>query len=462
MKKNCLMLFLLTLEAIAFYSFSMLLGYDLSLIHRYAFALFVFLLIFHHYNITSNLIWNEMKSILEAVISFLATSYIIIEPTSIFTQFLWKNLTLAIFMFVVCIVLDRSLRIVFRPTVAKRTLIIGTGPDANRLGEIACRNRFALTNVVGYVKYGDKVIDHSIVDRMNQWEKQGNKFTFSIFEYKDLDEILTNKRIEQVIVALPNSSKEAINQIMLRLYDKVEEIKYLPNLDVMITFDSKIQDFDGMLLISTAKGKLSVLNRMLKRAIDIISSLVGILLLVPLTLFVKYQNKKNGDTDPLFFTQERIGLHGKPIKIYKFRTMVPNAEKILDELMEKDPAIREEYLTNKKLVNDPRITKVGEFLRKSSIDEFPQFLSVLKGEMSLVGPRPYLFREKDDMGIYYDSVISCKPGITGMWQANGRSDIGFLERCKLDDYYYRNWTLWLDIIIIYKTMKSVIYGKGAL
>lgn len=142
--------------------------------------------------------------------------------------------------------------------------------------------------------------------------------------------------------------------------------------------------------------------------------------------------------------------------------MIPNAEQVLEELMEKDPEIKKEYLTNKKLQNDPRITEAGHFLRKSSLDEFPQFINVLKGEMSLVGPRPYLFREKEDMGIYYDSVIHCKPGITGMWQANGRSDVGFEDRCKLDDYYYKNWTLSLDMIIIYKTVKSVVYGKGAL
>ena len=153
--------------------------------------------------------------------------------------------------------------------------------------------------------------------------------------------------------------------------------------------------------------------------------------------------KKNGDTDPIFFKQERIGLHGKPIYIYKYRSMVPNAEVVLEELMENDPAIREEYLKNKKIVNDPRITEVGNFLRKTSLDEFPQFWNVLKGDMSLVGPRPYLPREKEDMDIYYDSVIECKPGITGMWQANGRSDVGFEDRCKLDDYYYRNWSLGL-------------------
>ena len=142
--------------------------------------------------------------------------------------------------------------------------------------------------------------------------------------------------------------------------------------------------------------------------------------------------------------------------------MVPHAEEVLEKMMAEDPAIREEYLTNKKLVNDPRITKVGHMLRKTSLDEWPQFVNVLKGEMSFIGPRPYLPREKEDMGKYYDSIIQCKPGVTGMWQANGRSDVSFDYRCKLDDYYYRNWSIWLDFTIMYKTVKAVVYGKGSL
>ena len=229
-----------------------------------------------------------------------------------------------------------------------------------------------------------------------------------------------------------------------------------------MTFNSKINDFDGTLLISTSSGTMGKIASFLKRCVDICAGLAGCLLLIPLTLYVKYKNKKTGDNDPVFFTQERIGKDGKPIKIYKYRSMIPNAEQVLEELMENDPLIKEEYLTNKKLVNDPRITEAGKFLRKTSLDEFPQFINVLKGEMSFVGPRPYLPREKEDMDIYYDSIIKCKPGITGMWQANGRSDVGFIDRCKLDDFYYRNWSIGLDMIIIYKTVKSVLYGKGAL
>jgi len=150
--------------------------------------------------------------------------------------------------------------------------------------------------------------------------------------------------------------------------------------------------------------------------------------------------------------------------MYKFRTMVPNAEQKLQEMLEKDEKLREEFYKNFKLKDDPRITKIGNFLRKSSLDEFPQFLNVIKGDMSIVGPRPVVKKEVD---MYYGKevaqrVFTVKPGITGMWQANGRSDVeDYDERISLDLYYIRNWSLWLDIVIILKTIKSVLNRSGA-
>ena len=229
-----------------------------------------------------------------------------------------------------------------------------------------------------------------------------------------------------------------------------------------MTFSSEVQDFDGQLLIATSNEKMGLFDSFIKRFVDVAVGLLGIITLIPLIGYVKYKYIKAGDNDSIIFSQNRIGKNGKLIKIYKFRSMIPNAEAELEKLMRENPKIKEEYLTNKKLKNDPRITEVGHFLRKTSLDEWPQFINVFKGEMSFIGPRPYLPREKADMGQYYDSIIKLKPGITGMWQANGRSDVEFDYRCKLDDYYYHNWSIWLDFTIIYKTVKSVIYGKGSL
>ena len=202
--------------------------------------------------------------------------------------------------------------------------------------------------------------------------------------------------------------------------------------------------------------------RIPKRIVDIIAGLVGVILLIPITIIVKICYICQHDFNPIFFKQERIGKNGKPIYIYKFRSMVPNADQVLFQMLEGNEEIKREYKRYKKLKNDPRITKVGKFIRNTSIDEFPQFLNLLKGDMSLVGPRPYLFREKEDMGEYYETIIKCKPGITGYWQVNGRSNTDFGKRLVLDEYYYYHRNLNLDARIIGKTFAQVILKKDVM
>lgn len=199
----------------------------------------------------------------------------------------------------------------------------------------------------------------------------------------------------------------------------------------------------------------------IKRIFDIIVGIIGSFLIIPLAIIIKIAYLLHKDTAPIIFRQERIGYNGKIIKIYKFRSMVPNAEKVLEDLMKNDPEIKKEYLLNKKLEHDPRLTKVGEVIRITSIDEFPQFINVLKGEMSLIGPRPYLLREKEDMGMYYNEIISCKPGITGLWQVSGRSDLSFKYRLKLDRIYFLQRSMRFDLIIAYKTFGAVFNKNGA-
>ena len=199
----------------------------------------------------------------------------------------------------------------------------------------------------------------------------------------------------------------------------------------------------------------------IKRLIDIIGGLVGLILLIPISIIIKILTIATGDFNSIFFSQKRIGKDGKEFNFYKFRSMVPNADKILFEMLEKDPEMAKEYKENKKLKNDPRITKVGHFIRRTSIDELPQLINVLKGDMSLVGNRPYLPREKKDMGSFYHDIVKTRPGLTGYWQVSDRNDVSFLHRLKLEQYYSNNRSLSLDIKILFKTVKAVIFGHGA-
>ena len=200
--------------------------------------------------------------------------------------------------------------------------------------------------------------------------------------------------------------------------------------------------------------------KFVKRTFDIICSLIGVVLLIPLTIIVKLCYIFTGDFKSIFYTQDRIGKNGKTIHIFKYRSMIPDADKKLNELL-KDPEKKKEHDKYKKLEKDPRITKVGRILRKTSLDEFPQFINILIGNMSVIGPRPYLPNEVKDMGEYYDDIINCKPGLTGLWQVSGRSNIAFKDRLILEQKYAKEYGLLLDIKIFFKTFIVVFQKDGA-
>ena len=236
----------------------------------------------------------------------------------------------------------------------------------------------------------------------------------------------------------------------------VETDKKLPIENNIIKFD----DNNKVLEQKEKKTFNEITYSFLKRTVDITASATALLLLSPVFLVTSLAIRKDSD-GPAMFTQKRIGKDGKLFEIYKFRTMVPDADKKLFEMLEKDEKAREEYKLNKKLKHDPRITKVGNFLRKTSIDELPQLINVLKGDMSLVGPRPYLPREKDDMGDYYNTIIESKPGITGLWQVSGRSNTTFEERLHFDEEYNEKKSFAFDMGLLVKTVGSVVKGDGA-
>ncbi|MCI8568948.1 MAG: sugar transferase [Bacilli bacterium] len=198
-----------------------------------------------------------------------------------------------------------------------------------------------------------------------------------------------------------------------------------------------------------------------KRLFDLLCALVGCTLLIPIALIVKIFYIITGDFNSIFFTQKRIGQYGEEFNFFKFRTMVPNADEILFEKLNSDKELAKEYKENKKLKNDPRITKAGKILRRTSLDELPQLINVLKGDMSMIGNRPYIPREKRDMGKHFSEIVKTRPGITGYWQVSGRENASFKKRLELEKYYSNNQSFLLDIKIFFKTFKAVLGGHGA-
>lgn len=211
---------------------------------------------------------------------------------------------------------------------------------------------------------------------------------------------------------------------------------------------------------SKAKELLHINYLFIKRLFDIFFSLIGCVFLLPIAIVVKLSYMISGDFHSIFYKQIRIGKHGKNIYIYKFRTMVVNADEILKDIL-KDKKLKREWDLNQKLSNDPRITKMGNILRKTSLDEIPQFINVLLGDMSLIGPRPLVKGELDSHKGNHQIYESVRPGITGWWACNGRSATTYEDRLNLEYYYVENMSLKLDIKCVLKTIKAVIFGNGA-
>lgn len=201
--------------------------------------------------------------------------------------------------------------------------------------------------------------------------------------------------------------------------------------------------------------------RFIKRIFDIVCGLIGVICLIPLTILVKIISVCSGDHKSIFYTQKRIGKNGREFKLYKFRSMVPNADEILEQTLKMDKVRAEEWKKYQKFEHDPRITKIGNILRKTSLDEVPQFINILKGDMSMIGPRPLVPGELDLHDGNHEIYESVRPGITGWWACNGRSATTYAERLELEYYYVKNKSLWLDIKCVFKTISAVLTKKGA-
>ena len=202
--------------------------------------------------------------------------------------------------------------------------------------------------------------------------------------------------------------------------------------------------------------------KIFKRIVDILGALFGCIILIPLTIGIFIANVISKDNGPIFYVQKRIGKNGKKFKMIKYRSMVVNADQKLRRYLLDNPEANEEFVKYRKLKEDPRITPIGDFIRKTSLDEFPQFINVLKGDMSLVGPRPYLPREKRAMGKAYKEIIKVKPGLTGPWQVAGRSEISLNERLKMDVEYVENENIKNDAKYFLGTFTKIFSKKGAI
>lgn len=256
------------------------------------------------------------------------------------------------------------------------------------------------------------------------------------------------------------------NELQVQLDSCLKEKKEVLFLPLLQSFN-----FSNACIVelSNARRNLIVLenslmkksNIFIKKVSDLVLSILLFPFLVLLFMVIIVLMKKEEPRGKIFFKQKRIGLNGKEFFCYKFRSMYEHGDEILDNYLKEHPEEIVCYDKYHKYKNDPRITKIGDIMRRTSLDELPQIINVLRGEMSLIGPRPYMPSEKEKIGDKVDMVLAVKPGITGLWQVSGRSDVDFHERVDIDVWYTRNWNLWLDQVILVKTIKVVLFRTGA-
>lgn len=328
-------------------------------------------------------------------------------------------------------------------------LIIGAGKTAELLVKGIINDAGMGYKIIGLLE--DNCVRNGILKRFPVLGK-----------FADVEAVILKTGVQHVFIAAPGLEQEKLTRLIYKVQSLVKNIGIIPNLVGIPMGGIEVESlFNEKLMLLRLKNNLArSWNRYLKTIFDFALTLVGTVAISPILIFIAIWIYKDSP-GPVIFKHTRIGKNGKKFPCYKFRSMCIDAKEKLAELLENDPVAKAEWERDFKLKNDPRITKSGAFLRRTSLDELPQIFNVLKGDMSLVGPRPVIEEELERYGEYVNDYLMVKPGITGMWQINGRNDTSYAERVCMDSWYVRNWSIWIDNLILWRTLKSVIRCKGA-
>ena len=281
-------------------------------------------------------------------------------------------------------------------------------------------------------------------------------------KFNDAEQVIAKYNINHVFIAAPGLEQGKLTKLIYKVQPLVKSMGVIPNLIGVPMGGIEAESlFNEKLMLLRLKNNLArPVNRWIKTIFDYVLTITGTIAISPILIVIALWIYKDSP-GPVIFKHRRIGKNGKEFNCYKFRSMCVDAKEKLEQLLKTDPEAKAEWEKDFKLKNDPRITKSGAFLRKTSLDELPQIFNVLKGEMSLVGPRPIVKDEMIRYGEYINDYLMVKPGITGMWQVSGRSDTNYKQRVQLDSWYVRNWSVWLDTMLLWRTMKIVVQCKGA-
>lgn len=337
----------------------------------------------------------------------------------------------------------------------EKIIILGAGNAGRALAQGLEREKTMGYRIVGFLDDDPTRQGEKVETRHGSYPVLG--------PLSSLKEKMEELGVKTVAIAMPSIGIQRLRELVKKVYLLTHQVLLVPELKGITLLNAQIIPlFMEQLFILRLRNNLkSPLNRAVKRTFDLVVGSLVLLALAPFMAIMALAISLESPGGP-FFIQERWGRKGSLFRCIKFRTMYRDSDSKLKDYLEQNPEAREEWEEFKKLKGfDPRVTRVGRLLRKTSLDELPQLINVIKGEMSLVGPRPYLPREKEDMGEYFSTILVAKPGITGLWQVSGRNELPFKERLILDAWYVQNWSLWLDIVILFKTVKVLLKGEGA-
>lgn len=394
--------------------------------------------------------WEVIKNIFCAdfysVISIILLLYLTnnINSMAIVVPFFFVSFILICFMHQIIISICNKLKICRLPVI-----FIGAGTTTEKIIKFFNDNSCFGINVIA-------IVDDNI---RSEYLKKNFQILIGLNKAK---EYIQNNNIKTVIISSPKMDKYKLIDVISDVQLVVRNILFVPNLNgtPVANLDIKRLYTSNVMLLDVKNNLSKRRNKILKYIFDMTLTIVGTICISPILLIIALWIYIDSP-GPVIFKHMRVGKDGKEFPCYKFRSMCVDAKAKLEELLKNDPVARAEWEKDFKLKPDPRITKSGAFLRKTSLDELPQIFNVLKGEMSLVGPRPIIREEMKRYKNHINDYLMVKPGIAGMWQCSGRSDIEYDERVNMDSWYVRNWSIWLDIMILWKTLQAVFAKKGA-
>ncbi len=402
--------------------------------------------------------WDEVRELIKAI----TVAVVVIFAVTSLGKFTYKISRLTFILLYMCsIVVFPFMRLMgkkmlYRMNIWRENLIIiGAGRAGKEIARGIDSESHMGYNIIGFLDDDPDKIGRTI--------EINNKELKVFGKVKNFRKFLSLMDVPTVIIAIPSLIVEELTKLTEDVQKYTRRVLLVPDLKGIALVNTELENLSGqqLFMLKINNNLKSDFNKFVKKCFDVVFSILLLpFLFVMVVIFGILIRADSRGT--VFLMQDRIGKGGKLFKCIKFRTMFSNADEILDNYLEKNEEVRAEWSRYKKLRDyDPRVTRVGRFLRRTSLDELPQIFNVLAGDMSFVGPRPYLPEEEEEIRGYSDLILVASPGITGLWQVSGRNILDFDERVRLAVWYVLNWSLWLDIVILFKTIRVVLNKEGA-